>query len=287
MQLDGAGASPNPRAGWGGAPAVLRRVLQSMTLPPAAPLLVAQRPAVHGHAPQHPQHGAAPREQRGASSTAAAAAQAAAKGGAAAGDQPCAAPQQALRLLAMLRERQAHGILSHLIQSPDDGGAGGTISGEGLCQKLIQLLEAASAQQGPDAATAPLFPAQFPSGPPELAGPAGQGTGDAATACLAAQLEWQQRLRLAQEALSLMRGLLMDDALGGLPVIALLLTALRIQGVQLDWYQWCWLWRVAGPSSLASRKPPLQMPRPLRGCTAQPARPLALWKHFRGHANGT
>lgn len=209
MQVDG---------GWVGAPAVLRHVLQSIALQPAASPQrqrqqqesqqrsprqqpAAQQPeAVHlrgqhalpGQEQAMPAPGAAPED-----------------GSSWEGSQ-YAIPRQALSLVAMLREQGVRGILSHLIQS-DDGG-GGTAGGEGLCQRLVQLLEAASAQQGPQAATAPLSPAQCP---PALLDAAAPGGASSTVETAGAQRAWQQRVRLMQEALTLLRGLLVDEALGG------------------------------------------------------------------------
>ena len=196
MQLDA--AEPHAAPSWAGAPAVLRRVLQSLSLAPGQPQPQPQQgPQQQQQQQQQPAAGGgheAPAKMPGAAGAGGAAA-----GPAAGGGGPCAAARQALKLVAMLRERRAQGILLALLQG-DDGC-------EGLCQRLVALVAAATVQQGPDAATSPLLPAQCPAGAGDLS------SGSAAEAAAAA-LAWQQLMRVAQEALTLLRGLSVDEALG-------------------------------------------------------------------------
>ncbi len=206
---------------WLGAPYVLRRALQTLSLalpgkPP--PVQCQQQQAVPAHE-QQPESVAAARAA-GACATAAAPMPAAAEvpGTAAETWALYGAQRQALRLVAMLRERHSYGVLSHLIHGHDEGGT--SSGGAGLCHRLVQLLRSASAQREPGCAPSPLLPTQFPTGPLERcaadsSNTAGAAPGGGAAATCAAQLEWQQRLRLAQEALTLLRGLLLDETVGG------------------------------------------------------------------------
>lgn len=116
----------------------------------------------------------------------------------------------ALQLVAALRESRQRGILVSLLLD-DACGAPGCM----LAQRLVQLAEAALAQPGEEAALMLLCPQQCPQG--------GGGSGGDGTMLLHRQAAWQARLRVAQEALTLLRGLLVDDScgegwLGGLAV---------------------------------------------------------------------
>lgn len=116
-----------------------------------------------------------------------------------------AAARAAMALVAMLREQRQHGILVSLLLD-DACGAPGCM----LAQRLVQLAEAASALPGDDASLMLLCPAQWPSAS------AAAGGGGGAT-LLQQQAAWQQRLRVVQEALTLLRGLLVDDSCGESP----------------------------------------------------------------------
>ena len=112
-----------------------------------------------------------------------------------------AVARAAMQLAAALREQRQHGILVALLLD-DACGAPGQM----LAQRLVQLAEAALAQPGEDANLQLLCPLQWPDG----SGASGASGGS----LLHQQAAWQQRLRVAQEALTLLRGLLVDDTCG-------------------------------------------------------------------------
>jgi hypothetical protein len=103
-----------------------------------------------------------------------------------------AVARAAMALVASLREHRQTGLLNALLLDEACGAPGCM-----LAQRLIQLAGAASALPGEDGALLPLCPA-----------PGGEA------ALLRAQANWQQRLRVVQEALTLLRGLLIDEACG-------------------------------------------------------------------------
>ena len=109
-----------------------------------------------------------------------------------------AMPRAALQLVAALREQRQRGILAALLLD-DACGAPGLM----LAQRLVQLADAALALPGEEAALQLLCPLQWPA---RVAGGGGGGG-----TLLHQQAAWQQRLRLAQEALTLLRGLLVDS----------------------------------------------------------------------------
>ena len=118
---------------------------------------------------------------------------------AAAGEPACSGTtvaRAAMQLVATLRERRQRGILSALLLD-DACGAPGCM----LAQRLMQLAETALALPGEEAALQLLCPLPWPEG-------AGAARG---TTLLHQQADWQQRLRVAQEALTLLRGLLVDS----------------------------------------------------------------------------
>lgn len=140
---------------------------------------------------------AEPSSSRGVGASAAAAASAEPCGIAVGGT---AVARAAMQLAASLREHRQQGILVALLLD-DACGAPGCM----LAQRLVQLAEAALALPGEEVALMLLCPLQWPQdGSSSSAG--GAGT------LLHRQAAWQQRLRVAQEALTLLRGLLVDDS---------------------------------------------------------------------------
>jgi hypothetical protein len=105
-----------------------------------------------------------------------------------------------MQLTAALREQRQHGILVYLLLD-DACGAPGQM----LAQRLVQLAEAALAH--PAAEDAALMPCPLPC-------PDGSGSGGTGETLLHQQAAWHQRLRVAQEALTLLRGLLVDESCG-------------------------------------------------------------------------
>jgi hypothetical protein len=97
----------------------------------------------------------------------------------------------ALEVLASLREWRRHGILAHLIQEREDQGPLGS-----LPMRLVRLADECTSDSGRDGGQLTLLiPAPRP-------------------ADVASLMAWWQRLRVAQEALVLLRGLGIDSALG-------------------------------------------------------------------------
>jgi hypothetical protein len=118
----------------------------------------------------------------------------------------CALPRAALAAVALLRERGQQACLGYLLQ---EAGTSGTSGGGGpLPVALLALAESAVAHQGADAPVTPVMTAAWPQG----AWPAARD----------ARAGWQRRLRVAQEALTLLRGLLLTEATGGATVDELL-----------------------------------------------------------------
>jgi hypothetical protein len=178
MQVDDGGSGEAGGSGgpWIGAAAIAERLLDSFILDDG------MQPGSHGSSSSSSSAGCRRAEEAlpGGSSSAAAA-------------------RAAMHLVAALREQRQQGLLVVLLLD-DACGAPGCM----LAQRLVQLAEAATALPGEEAALMLLCPAQWPQ-----AGSAGAGG-----ALLAAQAAWQQRLRVAQEALTLLRGLLVDDSCG-------------------------------------------------------------------------
>jgi hypothetical protein len=127
-------------------------------------------------------------------------------GVAACGGSGVAAPRAAMQLVAMLREERHQGLLLALLLD-DALGAPGCM----LAQRLIQLAEAATAQPGEDASLMLLCPEQWPTAQPGQAAPS-QAAASGSGVLLQQQAGWQQRLRVVQEALTLLRGLLVSDS---------------------------------------------------------------------------
>jgi hypothetical protein len=122
----------------------------------------------------------------------------------------------ALALLASLRERRRHALLLALLDREGEAaplGGGGSL---GLAQSLLQLAAAAVAPRSLDAAAMILSSQPWPS-PLETPHAAVEGRGGGAQQAQRAQheqLAWHGRVRLAQEALTLLRALLVDDVTG-------------------------------------------------------------------------
>lgn len=127
-------------------------------------------------------------------------------GGSAASCFGTAVARAAMQLVAALREQRQHGILVYLLLD-DACGAPGQM----LAQRLVQLAEAALAQPADDDAALMPCPLPFPDG---LSTSSGAGGSSSAGTLLHQQAAWQQRLRVAQEALTLLRGLLVDESCG-------------------------------------------------------------------------
>ena len=104
----------------------------------------------------------------------------------------CTLVRTAMVTVALLREQGQAACLRFLVQE-----AGNTENGGSLPVRLLLLAEAAVADQGPDAPVTPVLTAAWPEGSwPEVRD---------------AQVAWQHRLRVAQEALTLLRALLLDE----------------------------------------------------------------------------
>ncbi|KAL4857432.1 Queuine tRNA-ribosyltransferase accessory subunit 2 [Chlorella vulgaris] len=127
-------------------------------------------------------------------------------GVAACGGGGVAAARAAMQLVAMLREERHQGILLALLLD-DALGAPGCM----LAQRLIQLAEAATAQPGEEASLMLLCPEQWPTAQQGQAAPL-QAAASGSGVLLQQQAGWQQRLRVVQEALTLLRGLLVEDS---------------------------------------------------------------------------
>ncbi|KAL4422827.1 hypothetical protein ABPG75_009024 [Micractinium tetrahymenae] len=177
MQVEDGGGRAPAGGPWTGAAEIAERLLDSFSLD------IWPQPAAEA--------------QQGASSGAAAAA--AAGGGA----EACgiaaraAVARAAMSLVAALREARQHGILIYLLLDDACGAPGGM-----LAERLVQLAESALAIPGEEGAMMLLCPLPWPEG----AGGGGDGL------LLRQQADWQQRLRVAQEALTLLRGLLLDES---------------------------------------------------------------------------
>jgi hypothetical protein len=182
MQVDcgGDGEACGGGGPWIGAAAIAERLLDSFILDDGMP------PGSHGSS-----------SSSGSSSNSAGCRRA--EGDLPGGSSGAAAARAAMHLVAALREQRQQGLLVALLLD-DACGAPGCM----LAQRLVQLAEAATAVPGEEAALMLLCPAQWPQA-------SSAGTGGA---LLAAQAAWQQRLRVAQEALTLLRGLLVDDRCG-------------------------------------------------------------------------
>lgn len=111
-----------------------------------------------------------------------------------------AVPRAAMSLVASLLEARQHGILIYLMLDDACGAPGGM-----LAERLVQLAESATAMPGEEGALMLLCPLPWPDG---------TGSRAASGVLLRQQAAWQQRLRVAQEALTLLRGLLLDESCG-------------------------------------------------------------------------
>ncbi|KAL4448861.1 hypothetical protein ABPG77_007578 [Micractinium sp. CCAP 211/92] len=109
-----------------------------------------------------------------------------------------AVPRAAMSLVASLLEARQHGILIYLMLDDACGAPGGM-----LAERLVQLAESATAVPGEEGALMLLCPLPWPDG---------TGSRAASGVLLRQQAAWQQRLRVAQEALTLLRGLLLDES---------------------------------------------------------------------------
>lgn len=186
MQVEqgGGGGDGGQRGGpWTGAAAIAERLMDSFVLDEGGPLASGSPHLTHS---SHSGSGGA---EAGSAS--------AAGGGAAA----AAVPRAAMALVAALREARQQGILIYLLLD-DACGAPGCM----LSQRLVQLAEAALALPGEEGALQLLCPLQWPA--------SGGSAAPGAPPLLHQQAAWQQRLRVAQEALTLLRGLLIDDSCG-------------------------------------------------------------------------
>ncbi len=129
-------------------------------------------------------------------------------GGTAAAGCGTAVARAAMQLVAALREQRQHGIVVYLLLD-DACGAPGQM----LAQRLVQLAEAALAQPADEDGALMPCPLQCPDGSGISSSSSGAGGGSGGT-LLHQQAAWQQRLRVAQEALTLLRGLLVDESCG-------------------------------------------------------------------------
>lgn len=180
VQVEDGGGSVVAGGPWTGAAEVAERLLDSLSLD------LGPQPA---DAAQH-----------GSSARAPNAADAGARGvGIAA---LAAVPRAAMSLAAELLGARRHGILAYLLLDDACGAPGGM-----LAERLVQLAESAMAVPGEDGAMMLLCPLPWPQG-------AARGAGAAGGLPLCQQAAWQQRLRVAQEALTLLRGLLLDESCG-------------------------------------------------------------------------
>lgn len=180
MQAEG-GEGAGVTGPWIGAAAIAERLLDSFVLDDSL-------------APSSAAVGSGPTPAAGSSG-----------GGSAASCRGTAVARAAMQLVAALREQRQHGILVYLLLD-DACGAPGQM----LAQRLVQLAEAAFAQPADDDALMPC-PLPFPDG---LSTSSGAGGSSSAATLLHQQAAWQQRLRVAQEALTLLRGLLVDESCG-------------------------------------------------------------------------
>lgn len=169
---------------WIGAAVIAERLLESFVLTDGLAI-----------APEAPSSGGS---EGGSSASSPAAAAGAAAAAAEPGGSSTAMARAAMQLVAALREQRQRGILAALLLD-DACGAPGSM----LAQHLVQLAGTALALSGDEAALQLLCPLQWPARP----GSSGGGGGT----LLHQQAAWQQRLRVAQEALTLLRGLLVDS----------------------------------------------------------------------------
>lgn len=182
MQAEGGEGAGGP---WIGAAAIAERLLDSFVLDDSL-------------APSSgPGSAAAPMVDSGSGS-----------GSSAAAGCGTAVARAAMQLAAALREQRQHGILVYLLLD-DACGAPGQM----LAQRLVQLAEAALAQPADEDGALMPCPLQCPDGSGISSSGSGAGGGSGGTV-LHQQAAWQQRLRVAQEALTLLRGLLVDESCG-------------------------------------------------------------------------
>lgn len=123
----------------------------------------------------------------------------------------CALPRAAMAAVALLRERGQDACMAYVMQEPGGQGSTGQGSSSPLPVRLVQLAEAALSPTGPDAPVTPILTTDWPEG--------------GWPGARAAQAAWQRRLRVAQEALTLVRGLLLGEGTAGAALDELLATA--------------------------------------------------------------
>lgn len=181
MQVEDGGGAALAGGPWTGAAEIAERLLDSFSLD------LGPQPAA---AAQH-DSGADGRSAHGAADAGAEA------GGVAPG---ATVPRAALALVAALLEARQHGLLIYLLVDDACGAPGGM-----LAERLVQLAESAMAIPGEEGAMMLLCPLPWPDSSGSRAGSA---------LLLRQQAAWQQRLRVAQEALTLLRGLLLEESCG-------------------------------------------------------------------------